>query len=146
MNMWYGLKWSKRGFIGWLLLIRCWTFEYWLRKTTMQSVTDVIHWLAFVNTMLNLWILVKKDYHAVSYRRQVYSCLGHVLLVCNYVCTQHTSCGACEGIRMCRDANSIHILVVFWQINAYCTFRPSLHLRKALGYNSVRGWLCPLWP
>lgn len=112
----------------------------------IEVVQKRVHWLAFVSMVLNFWILVKKDYHAVIYRRQVYSCLGHVLLGGNYVYTQHTSCGACEGIRMCRDASSIHILVVLWQINAHCTFRPSLHLRKALGYNSVGGWLCPLWP
>jgi len=113
---------------------------------SIEVVQKRVHWLAFVNMMLKLWILVKKDYHAVSYRPQVYSRLGHVLLGGNYVCTQHTSCGACEGIRMCRDACSIHILVVLWQINAHCTSRPSLYLSKALGYNNVRGWLCPLWP
>jgi hypothetical protein len=112
----------------------------------IEVVQKRVNWLAFVNMMLNLWILVKKGYHAVSYRRQVHSCLGHVLLGGNYVYTQHTSCVAHEGIRMCSNASSIHILVVLWQINAHCTFRPSLHLRKALGCNSVGGWLCLLWP
>jgi len=112
----------------------------------IEVVQKRVHWLAFVNMMLKLWILVKKDYHAVSYRPQVYSCLGHVLFGGNYVYIQRTSCGACEGIRMCRDASSIHILAVLWQINAHCTFRPSLYLRKALGYNNVGGWLCPPWP